>query len=183
MRLDALAPLAAELDIPPDVLDQLIRDNDIRTSYDNRRYSVDGIAREELEAIVERWKAERSTPRYAIEAGWLVQVTDKHNCAGGTPEASGIHEPDCGIHPIMTIEALHELLHGVRRREYAVQVPGFDEMVTAATRGGAAEMVRMFARTGTRARVMVRDVLTTAWRPDVEPPFPGNPVTTPAGGA
>lgn len=41
-----------------------------------------------------------------IVNGWLVEETGEHTCGGGGPEASGIHEPGCGLEPLVKLTDL-----------------------------------------------------------------------------
>lgn len=37
---------------------------------------------------------------------WLVEYTGEHNCAGGTVESSGLHEPECGYVPLVNLAGM-----------------------------------------------------------------------------
>jgi len=41
---------------------------------------------------------------------WLVYDTGEHNCVGGTIEASGMHEPQCGLEPIAKMDEVWDAL-------------------------------------------------------------------------
>lgn len=47
---------------------------------------------------------------YEICAGYLCERVEDCTCAGGTPESSYLHEPQCGLEPIMPLGQLDELL-------------------------------------------------------------------------
>ena len=44
--------------------------------------------------------------KVTVVNGWLVVDTGEHTCAGGTPEASYMHEASCGWEPIATMDAV-----------------------------------------------------------------------------
>jgi hypothetical protein len=74
--------------------------------------------------------------RMTIRNGWIVCDTGEHNCAGGTVEASGIHEPACGLEPVAPLEEALRALDDVARltaeRDRAVaELAGLREQVTA----------------------------------------------------
>lgn len=50
-------------------------------------------------------------PRLALHGDWLVEDVGRHTCAGGTPEAGYMHEPGCGLEPVMTVAELGELFN------------------------------------------------------------------------
>jgi hypothetical protein len=57
--------------------------------------------------------SESSVPTNHLKVGdltvmydWLVEYTDEHTCVGGTPEANGAHEPQCGFEPLANLTGL-----------------------------------------------------------------------------
>lgn len=61
---------------------------------------------EEEAAIAAEIDADFAAGKLTIESGWLVEVHDEHTCAGGTPESNGMHEPGCGLVPLINLAAL-----------------------------------------------------------------------------
>ena len=51
-----------------------------------------------------------------IEGTWLVEVVDEHTCGAGPGSGTGMHEPGCGLVPVVDLATL----------------PGWDEHLTAA---------------------------------------------------
>lgn len=55
-------------------------------------------------------------PVMRIEGTWLVEVVDEHTCGAGPGSGTGMHEPGCGLVPVLDLATL----------------PGWDEHLTAA---------------------------------------------------
>lgn len=58
---------------------------------------------EEVKSDREQVRKEIAEGKFAIEVGWLVYLEDKCNCVGGTAEFNGMHEPTCGMTPVMSL--------------------------------------------------------------------------------
>lgn len=55
--------------------------------------------------------------KYEIDSGWLVYNVGHHTCAGGGPEANGIHEPGCGYDGVLSLDQIHrhmEIVNSLR---------------------------------------------------------------------
>jgi hypothetical protein len=77
--------------------------------------------------------ANRTRPdwdRVKIINGWLAYDTQEHNCAGGTPESSYMHEAHCGYEPIMKMDDIWAAL--VETKRILLQAP-FDNLDTPET--------------------------------------------------
>ena len=61
-----------------------------------------------------------------IEGTWLVEVVDEHTCGAGPGSGTGMHEPGCGLVPVVDLATL----------------PGWDEHLTAASSASREEVTR-----------------------------------------
>lgn len=57
---------------------------------------------------------------YAIENGWLIEVTGEHTCGTGPDGHYGVHEPGCGTTPLISIEELNKRMSALGRVSFAV---------------------------------------------------------------
>lgn len=48
--------------------------------------------------------------KYEVYGEWLVAVTDGCNCNGGDAASSGMHEPYCGMEPLVRLDRIEALL-------------------------------------------------------------------------
>jgi hypothetical protein len=65
-------------------------------------------AREAMRVVEQNYLAIETTEfldTLSVEGDWIVEVHGQHNCAGGTVESSGIHEPKCGMEPIKNVRS------------------------------------------------------------------------------
>lgn len=44
--------------------------------------------------------------KLVLEAGWVCVDTGRHTCGGGGPETNGMHEPGCGLEPLINLKEL-----------------------------------------------------------------------------
>lgn len=65
-------------------------------------------------------------PAMRIEGTWLVEVVDEHTCGAGPGSGTGMHEPGCGLVPVLDLATL----------------PGWDEHLTAAPSATRDEVAR-----------------------------------------
>ena len=65
-------------------------------------------------------------PVMRIEGTWLVEVVDEHTCGAGPGSGTGMHEPGCGLVPVLDLATL----------------PGWDEHLTAAPSATRDEVAR-----------------------------------------
>jgi hypothetical protein len=68
--------------------------------------------------------------RLKIINGWLAYDTQEHNCAGGTPESSYMHEAHCGYELVMGMNDVWAAL--VETKRILLQAP-FDNLDTPET--------------------------------------------------
>lgn len=95
---------------PPDSADLDAAADRAHNAYFEGELAESGIERELWRNVVRAVRLAPQHPRGSdnleIIDGWLVERTNEHMCAGGTPESSYMHEESCGLEPIVNLAEL-----------------------------------------------------------------------------
>ena len=99
-----------------DGLDWLVVGNDEYRETHEMTWMLPATVLHDPSAPSEATDTVATPPAMRIEGTWLVEVVDEHTCGAGPGSGTGMHEPGCGLVPVVDLATL----------------PGWDEHLTAA---------------------------------------------------